>query len=522
MTQRFKLARSADPAQQHLRDQKKLWNKSTRELIAKLIAFKRGLNGTGDPRVGIPASKIQNPLPQEVGSYLNQIADDYAAVIHGAEQIISEQEQYSQVRRKPQTTPIEAPQMAQDGVSAVGITSTSSKEFNLFSESSWFGSRLWANTIGLRGKDRKYLKMMLRACDSIKDHLIDLENILSSSYQNAIKEGVVEAITMGNLPINNLITSFNDMMVNNYQNATDMTEPFKDETETLKLPTSTVSAVPAQNIVEISKSPEIKENSVVTDFDPELFSKIKRDRVAAESTINLLQQNKLVDASTLDLLLRILLEINPANIKHLKISNKRKLTEQEINERNQSFAKFVAAYTQLLSDVNLVFSSKFSSFREMFRVVSKLPKQSEESLKTNAGLLSRRFKQFLLRNLPTNKKVRDQTQKQIITIESSIMPTLNSLEILTNQLETANSNPKKDILPKLINFIITFIRIYDDIIQLAMHHNAKYSEEILTKKPVDASFHKIPMENFTTLKRIKINLERMLNLLNPPAPELSL
>ena len=48
--------RSMDPAQEHLREQKDIWNKSTKALIAKMIAFKQALNGRGNVSAGLPPS----------------------------------------------------------------------------------------------------------------------------------------------------------------------------------------------------------------------------------------------------------------------------------------------------------------------------------------------------------------------------------------------------------------------------------------------------------------------------------
>lgn len=89
-----------DPVQKKLRDNKKQWSKDTSTLIAQLIAFKRGLNGRGDPKAGIPPSNIKDPLPKEVESYLNQMFIRFQDITQRADKIINEQEEYSKNRKK--------------------------------------------------------------------------------------------------------------------------------------------------------------------------------------------------------------------------------------------------------------------------------------------------------------------------------------------------------------------------------------------------------------------------------------
>lgn len=89
-----------DPVQQKLRQNKKQWSKDTSVLIAQLIAFKRGLNGRGDPRAGLPASNIKEPLPNEIETYMNQMVQRFQEIIDRASNIIDEQAEYSKNRRK--------------------------------------------------------------------------------------------------------------------------------------------------------------------------------------------------------------------------------------------------------------------------------------------------------------------------------------------------------------------------------------------------------------------------------------
>lgn len=97
-----KLARkkSPDPYQEDLRTKKDGFNQAASTFIAQLIAFKRGINGRGDNKVGIPPSNIKDPLPPEVGSYLSQMVDRFNDLSSDAIKIIRQQESYSSSRNK--------------------------------------------------------------------------------------------------------------------------------------------------------------------------------------------------------------------------------------------------------------------------------------------------------------------------------------------------------------------------------------------------------------------------------------
>src|ERR1019366_5296289 len=94
-----------DPKQMMLRQHKREWSDATCALIANIIAFKRGLNGRGDAKVCLPPSNIKEPLPGEIGSFLNQLTTEFQKIVADAEGIISEQEQYAHTRKKRQPKP---------------------------------------------------------------------------------------------------------------------------------------------------------------------------------------------------------------------------------------------------------------------------------------------------------------------------------------------------------------------------------------------------------------------------------
>lgn len=94
--------RSADPAQQALRDHKSEWNSAVKDFIAHLIAAKQGINGRGSAKANIPPSNIKDPLPGEIGTLLNALTSQFQSLVGDGNAIISEQSNYSKNRRKKQ------------------------------------------------------------------------------------------------------------------------------------------------------------------------------------------------------------------------------------------------------------------------------------------------------------------------------------------------------------------------------------------------------------------------------------
>lgn len=87
-----------DPRHKALKQHKKNWNKATKELISRLIAFKRALSGVGDKKYALPPSKIHDPLPAELINFLNTLTSNYEAVAEDALRVINEQNEFSKSR----------------------------------------------------------------------------------------------------------------------------------------------------------------------------------------------------------------------------------------------------------------------------------------------------------------------------------------------------------------------------------------------------------------------------------------
>jgi hypothetical protein len=168
--------RAKDPAQERIREHKDAWNDVTSLLIAKLIAFKKGLNGAGDQRAEIPPTKITEPFPVEMNTYLSSIVDDYTHIMNGAKFIINEQGQYSQTRQK-------------------GKKSAADPE--LVAEASSSLSRAWARVglLGLDKEDRRLRLGMLSFANGLIHDLYNLENELTARDPNGHARAVLDMST---------------------------------------------------------------------------------------------------------------------------------------------------------------------------------------------------------------------------------------------------------------------------------------------------------------------------------------
>jgi hypothetical protein len=168
--------RSADPAQEHLRQRKQDWNSACSEFIARLngfkphlISFKRGLNGRGDAKAGLPISDIKNPLPAEIGGYLgavssefNELASVFSQLVGEAGGIMQEQSQYAQRRRKPYKRQASAMQVDD------GLTITASSSL----------SRFWANLAAIWSSDplKAERLSMLKMAHELFESFVDFED----------------------------------------------------------------------------------------------------------------------------------------------------------------------------------------------------------------------------------------------------------------------------------------------------------------------------------------------------------
>ncbi|KKN67655.1 hypothetical protein LCGC14_0459140 [marine sediment metagenome] len=222
-----------------IKHDKEEWNDTVQLLIAKLIAFKKGLNGAGDDRAHLPPVDMNDPFPIEMSIYLNSIMDDYVAIVDGAKDIMGDQEEHS--KQADEISP------------------------ELLSQASWWGSRSWARLglIGL-GEQRKIRLDMIRFINASRHDLFNIENDLTNRDQNGIARAIMRILK--------LKTEFVSIFIPNYTSLMEEMEGSEkipgtqiDKPEAIPA----LPAAPAASAPEAPEAPEAAEEEEIIYTEPE-------------------------------------------------------------------------------------------------------------------------------------------------------------------------------------------------------------------------------------------------------------
>lgn len=446
--------RSADPAQEHLREQKALWNKSTTDLVAKIIAFKRGLNGRGDPHVGLPPSTIKEPFPPQIGQYLNDLSSHYTALIDGADKIIEEQNHYSQIRRKTQS-PMTHPMAADDG---------SFIDEEAIKIASWAGSRWWASNVGIKGADRPIIKNMLRAAVSFREKLEDVENYLSSSDPNSIPRALYITSSFGIGPYKNILQSFKQMREGHGRDLADPPPVVKPKEESPK--------------ELIKEEPKIKLQSDI--MDPiqmiNYLVEIQKDLPNLQSVVNHYlsfpnDQITEIQKSTLKSLKNATNKGSSISIYLDKLKQGLPLAKDE----NEEIEKIILSYRKLLEVISRIIGFDSLNFAEYAKKIQ------NKALQTQAhNTLSRFLKRKWLEYKPDFiRSDVDLDMRKQITIEH-IHETIRLIEEFMDIL--VKDSKIDEIFQILKKFSVALAEVVEDIITLAEYHSSMFRDENRSKR----------------------------------------
>lgn len=89
-------SRAKNPEQEKLRTEKSDWNSDASSVISKLIALKQSINGRENKTYSLPPSRIHQPFPTEVSSFLNETSFETQDVLQKAKQIVEHQNHSTQ------------------------------------------------------------------------------------------------------------------------------------------------------------------------------------------------------------------------------------------------------------------------------------------------------------------------------------------------------------------------------------------------------------------------------------------
>lgn len=439
---------SADPAQEKLRENKSIWNQAASNLITKMIAFKQGLNGWENPYFGIPESNIKDPLPSQVGQMLHDLANEYSALVNGAERIIQEQEQYSQTRLQPMNR-----------------------------TASWWGGRWWKSNITHRGTgEKKYIKNMIRTCLSLKDKLIEVESLVTSSDPNSIPKIVRVASSFGIGPWQNIMQD-----LDNYAKLHNKVRKDPNETEDVENKPSP----PDPRLQEL----KLKLMSIFEDT-PSMKSVSKylleSDQTSQVQKLSINDLTKKVKRSTLI----------SSIIK--KIEHRQPLSEVE----ERSCEEITKAYEELLKIVSEVMKNEQDNFLEWATQINK------QAAISPVRFLNRKVLE--LRPDFTRKDVDLDRRK-----ENTINHILEAVQTIEKLMDTILTKPDVNTLFNAVHGLSQNLSdILEDIITLAEYHNSMFLDEYREKNPYrsvakNVSLKMIYEREINKLKKANFGISQM-------------
>jgi hypothetical protein len=482
MKGREKIARkrSADPKQEQLRGHKDQWNKDVSLLIAQLIAFKRGLNGRGEPRVGLPPSSIKEPIPNEVGQYLDQMATRFQKIVSEADNIINEQTDYSKTRKKSRKELEGSGQM---------VPSTAASEALLVKDASWWGSRLWSYFKYSPRVWDKHLQLRMRmlwVSADISNGLLDLENYLVSSDENAIPRSCYTLVKMRNRIISDMTVTFSQILKEVTQLI--VSQP-KIESPLESLPSSAVTSDLPEPVSGKEESGKLE--PVISDkssWDPNI-NWTEVDRIQNDLTFitwvasTLESQNMLsnIEAKAIKDSCNKLGALSAKKIGFMRINDNYLQNPESAAKMKSDVDEFVFKYKQILIHVSKVLSQKtggqFNSFAEMASVIKDMVAADKDPNvnKLAHNWLSRMVKRWQLNILPSYT---DKIRLKCIDVVRILHQEVGDLQDL---LENKDSSIV-DISNTLKSILENFADLAKNMVDLVQNHNAEYEEKRLSER----------------------------------------
>lgn len=196
----IKIARkqSSDPAQEKLRENKALWNKEVSTFISDLINFKKTMNGM--PSKFFPEkSSIKEPIEADPATIIGVLAGDFQEIAQKGNSIISEQINYSKIRRKSKPkgqteSPAPVPATGPNLEDLSQKLTASYNGYSLLAEGSnpvtRFFTRLFNPTIGFGDAAdlRRARVSMLNYCADSHYKLEKFQVLIVASAKNSITE----------------------------------------------------------------------------------------------------------------------------------------------------------------------------------------------------------------------------------------------------------------------------------------------------------------------------------------------
>ena len=456
-----KLARSADPKQQALRDLKKEWQKEMKVFIAQSIALKRGVAGRGDAQAGLPPSNIKDPLPPEISQYIEEMSTRFNNLANIARQIVEHQEEYSKTRRHSQKElqPIQA------SIDKTASTSLS-RIWSIWTQTPWF-------------KDDKATKARLRLLSSLAElqgQINEVEYVFAAQDKKALTHAFYSYLRFLGLFRNRFIDKVSFEVDRQRQEFTGVEKTEFDKLlKTVEIKNPSESFQEAQNKLEEVKNKAKQEDAAKPDVLPKPEGPIdtKAEQIVkAKNIVADLQSLKPAVARYNSLVELGAIEGSVVDINEFRqLANELiKIATAIVAEKNVDFAAFQKGYKELLNKISKILNQKANSFEELYNVLIQIKKADRIFEKVAA----REFERWMRRM--TLGLYWDEFSKSKLDTVKKLRDLSDLIEVILDLLE------KKDT--KIAELFIMLADLYKqaaviayDFVQFANNHNTFYGQQ---------------------------------------------
>lgn len=190
-----------DPAQKQLRQNKKRLSKEISHFTHTLTKLKDGINGRGSTELGISPSRIQDPLPTEIGSTLSQLAAEFQKIVGETNSVISEQASYSQRRRKKQPKKPKQMQLQQESSNDQSTVPPQDQVVQQLSQLAFEQYLIKKQATNRLTRSLQYLKSLLPFREQFNRERVGLLSLAASLFYSILDlENEILVLGISNMP----------------------------------------------------------------------------------------------------------------------------------------------------------------------------------------------------------------------------------------------------------------------------------------------------------------------------------
>lgn len=479
---------SPDPIQEALRQHKDTWNHEASLLIAQLIAFKRGLNGRGEPKVGLPPGSIKDPVAPEIGSYLDQLADRYNKLISDAHSIIDEQANYSANRNKS----VKEQTAAFINEDIIKIASWWGSRAKTYAKNSYVNPWYW-----FAAKEEIKVRMkLLKISSDFVEKLKQLDGFIVSKDNKAIPNAVYD--------FDKFVSSFSQLIFPNMEKLIKidkiiLSEDIKNTDNNLKEDDSQNKL--KENVVE--NKPDLHQED-----EPFTINNLELSGEESSYALGLSPKEMIDDIIFTSPIALIMQKLYPTNKNSFQADSNelRKKLDQFILTGTGDIAEIQLNYANLLKLSNSILKLNSKNFTTQLKEIEKSFSKKAESISLEFEKLASNFMSRWLKRQKL-KILSDSEDRIRLTASDRVKSLLSSIDSFQDALE--NDEKSLDyIIKKLETIIAKIAKLAETLFYLGKNHNDEYEQSRLNGKQTT---HLIKQENLNKLLKLQDNFKMELS-----------